>query len=190
MSEFEFLFVLFSLVMGLSLVELLTGLGRALEVKLHQGRAGAGLSFGWLTPLLAVFVILDLLSFWMFAWVVRDLVTVTRISMLGVVGFCSAYFLAARLVFPSDPEAFRDLDSHYWQVRRTILAMLMAIVALQWAFLMAHPALLPMASKPISLGMTAVLLGLMAAAMLTANRRWAAAILAALVARYLLIYVI
>lgn len=190
MSEFEFLFVLFSLVMGLSLVELLTGLGRALEIKLHQRRAGAGLSFGWLTPLLAVFVILDLLSFWMFAWTVRDLVTVTRISMLGVVGFSSAYFLAARLVFPSDPEAFSDLDAHYWQVRRTIFAMLMVMVALQWAFLLAHPALLPMASKPLSLGMTVVLFGLMAAAMLTTKRRWTTAILAALVTRYLLIYVI
>lgn len=36
MSEFEFVFVLYSLVLGLSLVELLTGIGRTLEFKLAR----------------------------------------------------------------------------------------------------------------------------------------------------------
>lgn len=190
MSDFEFVFVLFSLVMGLSLVELLTGLGRALEVRLHTGRTAPALTFGWLTPLLAVFVILDLLSFWMFAWAVRDFVAVTRVSMLGVVAFSSAYFLAARLVFPSDPDAFRDLDAHYLQVRRVVFAMLMAMVAIQWIFLLTHPALRHMASQPLSILMTLVLLGLMAAAIAVKNKRWSVAVLSLLVARYLLIYIV
>lgn len=63
MSEFEFVFVLYSLVLGLSLVELLTGLGRTLEFKLARDAADRAFRIGWLTPLLAVFVILDLLSF-------------------------------------------------------------------------------------------------------------------------------
>ena len=39
MSPFEFVFVLYSLVLGLSLVELLTGLGRTLEFMLARERA-------------------------------------------------------------------------------------------------------------------------------------------------------
>lgn len=190
MSEFEFLLVLFSLVMGLSLVELLTGLGRALELRLARGDQEQRLKFGWLTPLLAVFVILDLLSFWMFAWTIRDLIKVTSVSTLGVVAFCGAYFLAARLVFPSQPENYRDLDSHYFEVRRTVFAMLLAMVAIQWAFLLMQPSLSALASRPLILAMTGILVGLMGAAMAIRHKAASVAVLAALVLRYLLVYVI
>lgn len=188
MSDFEFLFVLFSLVMGLSLVELLTGLARALEIKLHDGQSAQTLAFGWLTPLLAVFVILDLLSFWMFSWAIRDLVSVTRFSTLAVVAFSSAYFLAARLVFPSEPEAYHDLDTHYLQVRRTIFAMLGLMVLIQWVFVLWHPALRALAGQPMTVTMTILLLALMAAAMGIRSKRWSSAILVVLVLRYLVIY--
>lgn len=189
MSEFEFLFVLFSLVMGLSLVELLTGLGRALELRLAQDERRQGLKFGWLSPLLAVFVILDLLSFWMFAWAIRDLIKVTSLSTLGVVAFCGAYFLAARLVFPSQPERYRDLDNHYFEIRRTVFAMLIVMVAIQWAFVLTQPSLAAAASSPLTLGLTALLLALMLAAMVIRNKAASIAVLAALVLRYLLVYV-
>jgi hypothetical protein len=120
MNEFEFVFVLYSLVLGLSLVELLTGLGRTLEFKLARNADDKAFAIGWLTPMLAAFVILDLLSFWMFAWRVRDLVSATTGTVLGVLVFASAYFLASRLVFPSNPEHFTDLDTHYFRVRRIV----------------------------------------------------------------------
>ncbi len=43
-------------VLGLSLVELLGGLGKALELKLASDAGGQKFEMGWLTPLLAVFV--------------------------------------------------------------------------------------------------------------------------------------
>ena len=101
MTEFEFIFVLYAFILGLSLVELLSGLGRTLELEFARDAEGKDDSFqiGWLTPLLAIFVMLDLMSFWRFAWTIRSLVSVTPLMLLGVMSFASAYYLAARLVF-------------------------------------------------------------------------------------------
>ncbi len=187
MSEFEFVFVLYSLILGLSLVELLTGLGRTLEFILSRNAKDRAFSIGWLTPLLALFVILDLLSFWVFSWTVRDHVTADRTTVLGVLVFSSAYFLASRLVFPSDPENYTDLDTHYFHVRRTIFAMLLVMVAVQWAFLLSVPALSGLIS-PLGVAFTGALAALMLAGAVISGRRASIAVLALLIARYLLIY--
>lgn len=188
MSEFEFLFVLYSLVLGLSLVELLTGLGRALEFKLAREADGKVFAIGWLTPMLAVFVILDLLSFWLFSWRVRDHVAVSTGMALGVLVFASAYFLASRLVFPSSPENFTDLDTHYHRVQRIIFAMLILLVAVQWLFLLSIPVMAALLVAPFSLLMLAVLVLLMVAGAIIKNRKASIAVLALLILRYIVIY--
>ena len=190
MSQFEFVFVLYSLVLGLSLVELLNGLGRTLEFMLAREKGARAFSIGILTPMLALFVILDLLSFWIFAWVVQDNVAANRFTVLGVLVFSSAYFLASRLVFPSDPENFTDLNTHYFRVRRTVFSMLLVMVAVQWAFLLTVEDLAERLITPVSLWMTGVLVALMCAAMLAKGTRTSIAVLAMLIARYLLIYLL
>lgn len=190
MSEFEFVFVLYSLVLGLSLVELLNGLGRTLEFMLAREAGARAFSIGVLTPMLALFVILDLLSFWIFSWTVREYVAADRITVLGVVVFSSAYFLASRLVFPSDPENFTDLDTHYFRARRVVFAMLLVMVAVQWAFLLSVPELAERLITPAALGFTGALVVLMGAAMLVRGTRISIALLALLIARYLLIYLL
>ena len=57
MSAFEFVFSLFSLILGLALATGLGGLAKALKVR-HKIR------IGWLTTLLGLFVSLDLVTFW------------------------------------------------------------------------------------------------------------------------------
>lgn len=188
MSEFEFVFVLYSLVLGLSLVELLTGIGRTLEFKLARNADDAAFAIGWLTPLLALFVILDLMSFWVFAWRVREVVTASTATVFGVLVFASAYFLASRLVFPSNPEKFSDLDTHYFRVRRFVFAMLITMVAVQYAFLLSVPALAATIVAPFSLAMTGLLIGLMLAAAVLRNRRASIVVLTLLIARYVVIY--
>lgn len=188
MSQFEFVFVLYSLVLGLSLVELLNGLGRTLEFMLAREAGDRAFSIGVLTPLLALFVILDLLSFWIFAWIVQEHVAADRFTVLGVLVFSSAYFLASRLVFPTDPENFTDLDTHYFRVRRVVFAMLLVMVAVQWAFLLSVPDLAARLITPAGIGFTLVLVGLMAAGMVVRGKRANIAVLGLQIARYLLIY--
>ena len=83
MTDYEFIFALYALLLGLSLVEILSGLGRTLELRFASDAGGERFSIGWLTPLLAVFVILDLLSFWMFSWTVRQSAELVFYSFLS-----------------------------------------------------------------------------------------------------------
>ena len=188
MTDYEFIFALYALLLGLSLVEILSGLGRTLELRFASDAGGERFSIGWLTPLLAVFVILDLLSFWMFSWTVRDVMAVNPATLLAVVGFASAYYLAARLVFPGDPERFRDLDTHYFRVCRTVIAMLISLVFVQWAFLLSLPQLREHLLTVTSIGITVLFVGLMGTLLFVRNRRVHAVMLVALIIRYLVIY--
>lgn len=188
MTPFEFIFALYALVLGLSLVEILAGLGRTLEMRFASDASGEAFSIGWLTPLLAIFVMLDLLSFWMFSWSVRELVSVNPATLLAVVGFASAYYLAARLVFPSDPERFRDLDTHYFRVCRTVMAMLIGLVAVQWAYLLSLPQVRDQLLTPTSIGLTVFFVAMMGLLLVVRNRHVHAVTLVALSVRYLVLY--
>ncbi len=57
MSAFEFFFSFYGLLLGLSVAELVGGFARVL----HERQR---VRFGWLTPLLALFVAVDLVTFW------------------------------------------------------------------------------------------------------------------------------
>jgi hypothetical protein len=190
MDDFEFVFALYSLLLGLSMVELLGGLGRAIEARFAAEASKAKFAIGWLTPLLAIFVMLDLLSFWSAAWLVRGNLAVSSSALLAVAAFASVYFLAARRVFPSHPEGFANLDVHYFRVRRIVLGLLLVLLGAQLAFYASQPDLAANLTRPLAWIMTVVLVALMAAAMWVKDRRWSLAILGVLIVRYVVIYLI
>lgn len=185
MSDFEFVFALYSLLLGLSMVELLGGLGRALEARFTAEAEKERFAIGWLTPLLAVFVMLDLLSFWASAWRVKADVVVSSTALMAVVAFAGLYFLAARLVFPSHPEGFANLDTHYFRVRRLVFGLLLVLLGAQLAYFLNHPDLSRLLFRPFPLGMTLLFVGLVVAAMGVKGRRASIAILSLLIARYI-----
>jgi len=187
MSEFEFIFALFGLLLGLSIVEVLGGLARAIEARL---RPGATVRIGWLTPLLGVFVLLDLLSFWQAAWTTRDVVGVSGHSLMAITLFASAYYLAAHLVFPREPAQHRELDSHFFRVRRIVLGVMLALLACQIAFYTWVPTLQTALTRPLPIILTIILAALMIAAMLVRGQRLSIAVMVALVARYLVVYLL
>jgi hypothetical protein len=191
MSQFEFIFSLYSLLLGLSLVELLSGMGRTVKARLQIGQeAEAGYRIGWLTPLLGLFVMLDLLSFWSAAWATRDIVAVSGAWMMGTMLFASAYYLAAHLVFPETIPENGDLDPHYFHIRRVVMAILGVLLILQLAFYASQPSMLPRLANPAALGWTAVLIGLMIASVLVKSKVVNIAILAALILRYSVVYLL
>ena len=188
MTDFEFIFVFYALLLGLSLVELLSGFGRTIENEFETEAEDKSFKIGWLTPLLGLFVVLDLLSFWVMAWPLRDMVEVSPRMLLGVTAFTAAYYLAARLVFPTNSDRFADLDTHFFRVRRTVMGILIALVFAQWAYLLTIPQLAEAAFNPQTLGFTAFLIALMVAVMIVRNRHIQAILLVALSIRYLVIY--
>ena len=112
-------FSLTGLVLSLSLVVVLMGLGRALRPRPEA-------HVGWLTPILGIWVIGDVTTFWGMAWEIRDLLPGVWPSLgVGLV-LTSAYYLAAALVFPEDFEKEPDLDAYYWKYKRIVIGLILA----------------------------------------------------------------
>lgn len=187
MSDFEFMFALFGLLLGLSIAELLSGLARAIEERLGSRR---GFRLGWLTPLLAAFVLLDLLSFWGAAWLTRDLVRVSGESLMLVTAFASAYYMAARLVFPRDVDAIGRLDEHFFRIRRIVIGILFVLLIVQMSWYASLPEMAPRLMRPVSLSLTSLLGLLMILAAVLPRGRMLTLVMAALVGRYVIVYLL
>lgn len=187
MSEFEFIFSLFGLLLGLSLTEVLGGLARAIEARLQPETA---VRIGWLTPLLGAFVMLDLLSFWQAAWRTRDVVGVSGESLMAVTIFASAYYLAARLVFPREADDQPDFDRHFFRVRRIVIGVLLVLLLFQLGWYATVPELAKLLVRPVALALTVVLIVLMVTAMAVRSERWARVAMLALSARYVVVYLL
>ena len=104
--------------------------------------------------------------------------------------FASSYYLAARLVFPSEPDRFTDLDTHYARVKRVVMVILIVLVFVQWAYLLSIPELRDSLLSTLSIGLTVLLVGLMAAVALVSSVKANLVLLALLIARYLVVYAI
>lgn len=114
MSGFEFFFGFFGLILGLSVVEVITGLGKVL-------RRRDRIRLGWVTPLLALFVLLDVASFWSISWIRMQGVEPSYLLLLIGLAIAGIYYLAASLVFPDDLDAWPSLDEFYDRHKRWVI---------------------------------------------------------------------
>ena len=114
MSAFEFVFSLFSLILGLALATGLGGLAKALKVR-HKIR------IGWLTTLLGLFVSLDLVTFWAYGWAMKEAIPPTFPALFYGFVTTALYFVAASCIFPDEPDEWADLDAHFFRQRRIVL---------------------------------------------------------------------
>jgi hypothetical protein len=129
MSHFEFIFSLFGLLLGLSLAEVLGGAVRTLKAR-------RGIRVGVLTPLLGLFVMLNLLSFWMAAWKAKELIPVAYPALLIGLAITSLYYVGASLTFPDRPAGWPNFDDYYFAHRRQVLGSIwlcnLLVFALSW----------------------------------------------------------
>lgn len=77
---------------------------------------------GLLSPLLAAFVLLDVSSFWLFAWSIRDAVYLSFGTVFAALAVAIGYFLSAALIFPRSDKGWATLDEHFWARKRYVLA--------------------------------------------------------------------
>ena len=120
MSGFDLVFALFGLVLGLAVTEVLAGFSRVLKMR---GKA----HIGWLVPLLGLLVLLDLTSFWMQAFALREYMPANLLTLFVVLAIVGSYYLVATLIFPDDPEAWPDFDLYYDRFNRRILGGMLGI---------------------------------------------------------------
>jgi hypothetical protein len=114
MTVFEYVFSLYSLLFGLALAQVFGGFGNTLQER-HK------LKVGWLTPLLGLFVIVDLTSFWEIGWELRGMSGRPYfLYLLAGVLLAGIYYLAARLVFPRNFVEWPDFDVYYFKHKQWV----------------------------------------------------------------------
>ncbi len=132
MSAFEFFFSFYGLLLGLSVAELVGGFARLLHER-HRVR------FGWLTPLLALFVAMDLATFWVQAWrFFRGAPFNPALLLIGL-AIAATFYVAASITFPrvtaEGAKARINLDDHFWAHRRIVFGCVLAANAMVWLLL-------------------------------------------------------
>lgn len=84
------------------------------------------ISIGWQTPLIGLVVMLDLISFWIGAWDVRDAIPNNFTSLVFGALLAGIYYAAASLVFPDDPHRWPDLDDWFERHKSQVAAGIFA----------------------------------------------------------------
>lgn len=119
MTAFELFFSLFGLILGLAIATVIGGLGDVLRER-NRIRIGA------LTPMLAVFVLIDLSSVWVNAWSGLSDIKVAYGPFVAASVVAGIYFFAASMVFPKVSTDWETLDDYYMSHYRWVLGGVMA----------------------------------------------------------------
>ena len=127
MSGSDFLFSLFTLLLGFILVEVLSGLMRTLRARLPSGPGiRVHIHVGWLTPLLGTYTMLNVLLWWGTLWGMLGILPVGYDTMTIGLILCSLFYFAASMIFPDDARAWPDVDAWFWMHRRQVLGCILA----------------------------------------------------------------
>lgn len=127
MSNLDFAFSLFGIVLGLCLAEILTGFARFLRSRrdaILSDRSDVRL--GLLTPMLAIFLLLDISTFWAVAWALRDTIPASYQVLVFSLFVTSLYYVAASWVFPQGEGRNIDLDAYYLQHKSVVFSLVFA----------------------------------------------------------------
>ena len=174
MTEFEFLFSVFGLLIGLTFIEIAIKFADAIDA--HSRRP-----MGVLTPLLALFVLVDVAGYWLFTWSVRDLLHVRWRTVFIALTVAITYYLAASMIFPRSEGGWKSLDEHYWARKRLVIGGVLlvesatmawqltrAMLALDdyWYWIYQLPYFIPMAallftrSRRVDIALFVILIGM------------------------------
>lgn len=118
MSAFEFLFSFYGLLLGLTLVEVVSGFSRAFDAREQR-------PLGLILPLLTAVMIMEIATQWGSAW--RDFreVEFSFRYMVATILVTLAYYFAATQLFPRERSTVASLDEHFFKHRGAILGGLL-----------------------------------------------------------------
>lgn len=136
MTNFEFAFSLFVIILGLGLAGVFGGLARAVKARPR-------VRIGWATGLLATWIIARTALFWRLIWRTRETFPDSSAALLAGVLICGLMYFASALVFPDELQGRTDLDDYFMQEKAKSIGALLAATALAYAL---RPLLLGWAS--------------------------------------------
>ena len=180
MSNFEFVFSLLVIILGLGLAEVFGGFARVIK------RRDAH-SIGWGTGLLAAWIVMETVIFWEIVWRSRDVLPDNSAALFPGVAVTGLYYIAGALCWPDDVHGQASLDEYFMREKLKAIGAVLAAVAL--AFIWRRVAMGPQGWAVVPIYAWAGLAVIYVAgpvAMLTRNRKVAIAALAVLVVNDLL----
>ena len=127
MSNFEFVFSLLAIILGLGLAQVLGGLASAVKRR-------PGLKIGWGTGLLATWVTTETVIFWEIIWRARDVLPNDSVALFPGVAVTALYYFAAALVFPDDLDRRASLDDYFMREKAKAIGAILAALALAFAW--------------------------------------------------------
>jgi hypothetical protein len=119
MDRFSFFFAFYGLILGLAVAELLGGFARLVRARaLKQIEAQ--------TALLALLTFIVICATWVDAWTTLTKISLDFEALWAPILLATFYYLAAAVVFPSDPKEFGRLATYYAERKRFVVGMLFA----------------------------------------------------------------
>ena len=126
MTNFEFIFSLLAILLGLALAEVLGGLARIIKRRPR-------LKVGWATGLLATWATLEIVLFWRVAWRARAYLPDTSPALLTGFVITALYYFAGALMFPEDLGERESLDDYFMQEKAKTIGALIAAAVIAYA---------------------------------------------------------
>jgi hypothetical protein len=123
MSNFEFVFSLLVIILGLGLAEVLGGVARVVKRR-------EKLRIGWGTGLLAAWVVMETVIFWEIVWRSRDMLPDNSAALFPGVVVTGLYYIAGALCFPDDLSERNTLDDYFMREKAKTIGAVLAAVAL------------------------------------------------------------
>lgn len=178
MSQFEFFMTFYGLLLGLGVAELLLGFAGLLR---HRARPKLGL----LTPLLGMFVFLQLMATFIDAWGRLQGVSISMEALALPTTIGVLLFFVSVIVVPRDPAEWTDLDEYFRANRRWAIGLVIAANLLVLGYELPN---LPRTNIPAYAAINVIGFSLMGGAMLLQKRLAIAACLGTLILFFLYIY--
>jgi hypothetical protein len=127
MAGVDLLFQLFALLLGLSIAELLRGLGRSCRISTGATKTKTHVRIGWLVPLLGLLLLFDQTHFWVSAYGLRTHLTFNYRTLLLILTIIGSYYILSTFVFPDDPADWADFDDYYLTTNRIVIGGMFAV---------------------------------------------------------------
>jgi hypothetical protein len=118
MTSFQFYFSFFTLIIGLAVAAVARGFGT-----LWQSRERTRV--GYLTPLLAIFLLLDMSRFWLALWSHQTISSLGAMALASVLCVTLPYVFATTIMFPADAREWESLDAYYLAHARPMFVALL-----------------------------------------------------------------
>jgi hypothetical protein len=119
-SEFAYFFAFMAILLGLAVAEMARRFADALGARER-------VRLGWLTPPLALFLLLDISSSFLWFWASRAPFTLSWMSVWVGLFVGITYFISAAMVFPRSLESVTSLDDHYRKNKRWVVGGILLI---------------------------------------------------------------